>query len=147
MTLSDLLTDWLDADHSWRPSTISGYRSVANFLHRDPLGTRRAVDVAPTVMNAATATWRSQGWPDPTIWARVRVIRSALGWAYAQRIVDIDPLGPPRADVRMHAPVSHVRAIIEHAARDVSDKEGEAHPSPRLHRAEPAVPPRPGTAG
>ena len=35
-----------------------------------------------------------------------------------------------------HTSVSHVRAIIEHAARDVSDEEGEAHPSPRLHRAE-----------
>ena len=32
--VSELLAEWLVADHGWRPSTISGYRSVVNFLHQ-----------------------------------------------------------------------------------------------------------------
>ena len=44
------------------------------------------------------------------------MLRSALGWAYSERILDVHPLdgmrGPPHAAVRMHAPVDHVRAIL-----------------------------------
>ena len=116
ITLADLLGEWLYADHAWRPSTVAGYRSVARFLTQDPVGKRRAVDLTPKVLTAACADWRSQGWPDPTVWARMRVLRSALGWAYRQRILDVHPLdgmrSPPHAAVRMHAPVDHVRAIL-----------------------------------
>jgi len=121
ITLAALLREWQCADHGWRPSTVAGYRSVAGFLTQYPVGSRRAVDLTPKVLAAACANWRSQGWPDPTVWARMRVLRSALGWAYTERILDVHPLdgmrSPPHAAVRMHAPVDHVRAThaeIEH---------------------------------
>jgi len=121
ITLAALLREWQCADHGWRPSTVAGYRSVAGFLTQYPVGSRRAVDLTPKVLAAACADWRSQGWPDPTVWARMRVLRSALGWAYTERILDVHPLdgrrSPPHAAVRMHAPVDHVRAThaeIEH---------------------------------
>src|SRR5664279_3507716 len=132
------------ADHGWRPSTVVGYRSVAGFLTRDPLGGRRAVDLTPKVLVAACADWRSQGWPDPTVWARMRVLRSALGWAYTERILDLHPLdgmhSPPHAAVRMHAPVDHVRAILACARQQVIDAASRQGRSPSdlgaLHRAE-----------
>ena len=84
ITLAALLREWLCADHGWRPSTVAGYRSVAGFLTQYPVGSRRAADLTPKVLAAACADWRSQGWPDPTVWARMRVLRSALGWAYTE---------------------------------------------------------------
>jgi len=144
ITLAALLREWLCADHGWRPSTVAGYRSVARFLTQDPVGKRRAVDLTPKVLAAACADWRWQGWPDPTVWARMRVLRSALGWAYAERIVDLHPLdgmrSPPHAAVRMHAPVDQVRAILACArqqAIDAAIREGRS-PSDNAarHRAE-----------
>jgi integrase len=144
ITLAALLREWLCADHGWRPSTVVGYRSVARFLTQDPVGKRRAVDLTPKVLAAACADWRSQEWPDPTVWARIRVLRSALGWAYAERIVDLHPLdgmrSPPHAAVRMHAPVDQVRAILACArqqAIDAAIREGRS-PSDNAarHRAE-----------
>ena len=144
ITLAALLGEWMCADHGWRPSTVVGYRSVAGFLTRDPLGGRRAVDLTPKVLAAACADWRSQGWPDPTVWARIRVLRSALGWAYTERNLDVHPLdgmrSPPHAAVRMHAPVDHVRAILACARQQVIDAASRQGRSPSdlaaLHRAE-----------
>ena len=102
------------------------------------------MDLTPKVLAAACADWRWQGWPDPTVWARMRVLRSALGWAYAERIVDLHPLdgmrSPPHAAVRMHAPVDQVRAILACArqqAIDAAIREGRS-PSDNAarHRAE-----------
>ena len=143
ITVAHLLEVWLTADHEWRPSTLAGYRSAAGFLARDRIGCRRAIDVSPTVLRAACAAWRAAGWSDPTVWARVRVLRSALGWAYAERILDRHPLdgmrGPPQAGVRLHAPVAHVRDILHHAHRQVTAATtagpGQSCAS-RLHRAE-----------
>jgi len=87
-----------------RPSTISRHRSTAGFLARDRVGSRRATDLTPQVLAAVCDQWRADGWPDPTIWSRVRVLRSLTGWAYAARILDRHPLdgmrGPPQAKVR-----------------------------------------------
>ncbi len=125
ITIAVLLREWLGTDHGWRPSTIAGYRSVVGFLDHDPVATRRVVDLTPAVLAAACTAWRSQGWPDPTVSSRIRVLRSAVGWAYAERILDLHPLdgmrGPPQADVRMHAPVDHVRAILRHARQNAID--------------------------
>ncbi|HEY4994056.1 MAG TPA: hypothetical protein VII33_18430, partial [Nakamurella sp.] len=41
ISVAALLQEWLQADHGWRPSTITGYRSTAGFLARDRLGPRR----------------------------------------------------------------------------------------------------------
>src|SRR5918911_2565308 len=40
LTVAELLTVWLDADHGWRPSTQSGYRSIVCFLAHDRIGRR-----------------------------------------------------------------------------------------------------------
>lgn len=81
VTLAELLDEWLDADHRWRPSTLAGYRSTAGFLIRDPLSARRAVGVTPRVLRAATSAWSAAGWREPTVSGRVRCLRAALGWA------------------------------------------------------------------
>jgi hypothetical protein len=84
----------------------------------------------------------NQGWPEPTVSSRVRVLRSAVGWAHAERIVDIHPLngmsGPPCPGVRMHAPVDDVRAILECARSQLGALESAtpACPAHVLHRAE-----------
>ena len=144
ITIAALLREWLGTDHGWRPSTIAGYRSVVGFLGQDPVATRRAVDLTPAVRAAACTAWRSQGWPDPTISSRIRLLRSAVGWAYAERIVDLHPLdgmrGPPQASVRMHAPADHVRAILRHARQvainAASGSGGNPSGASGLHRAE-----------
>jgi len=104
ISVAALLQEWLQTDHGWRPSTISGYRSTAGFLARDRVGSGRATDLTPQVLAAVCDQWRADGWPDPTIWSRVRVLRSMTGWAYAARILDRHPLdgmrGPPQAKVR-----------------------------------------------
>jgi hypothetical protein len=104
ITLACLLREWLAADHGWRPSTLAGYRSAAGFLARDRIGSRRAIDVSPAVLSAAITAWRADGWTDPTVWAQVRALRSALGWAHVERILDRHPLegvqGPPQPGVR-----------------------------------------------
>ena len=92
ITLTCLLREWLAADHGWRPSTLAGYRSAVGFLARDRIGSRRAIDVSPAVLAAAITAWRADGWTDPTVWARVRALRSALGWAHVERILDRHPL-------------------------------------------------------
>jgi len=144
ITLSCLLREWLAADHGWRPSTVTGYRSAVGFLARDRIGSRRAIDVSPAVLAAAITAWRADGWNDPTVWARVRVLRSALGWAHVERILDRHPLdgmrGPPQAGVRLHAPVEQVRAILDHAheqvAAAVTAAGADRSCALRLHRAE-----------
>ena len=144
ITIAALLREWLGTDHGWRPSTIAGYRSVVGFLGQDPVATRRAVEFIPAVLAAACTAWRSQRWPDPTISSRIRVLRSAVGWAYAERIVDLHPLdgmrGPPQARVRMHAPADHVRAILRHARQvainAASGSGGDPPGASGPHRAE-----------
>jgi integrase len=135
-TVEDLLATWLAADHRWRPSTLSGYRSVVRFLTGDQLSARRAAHLSPVVLRAACARWRQQGWPEPTIAGRVRCLRSAVRWAYAERILHCDPLdgmrGPSPSGVRMHAPVEAVRELIAHAESDVSAADSAAG----LHRAQ-----------
>jgi integrase len=144
MTVAQLLTQWLAADHGWRPSTLVGYRSAAKHVALDELGTRRVVHLSPVVLRAACQAWREDGWKDPTIWARVRLIRSAVGCAYFERIVEINPLdgmrNPPHAGVRLHASVDQVREILHHAKIEADDAQadfdGTGAAAARLHRAE-----------
>jgi len=139
--VGDLLGEWFDTDHGWRPSTISGYRSVVRFLTTDPMARRRAVDLTPRTMAAAQTAWCTAGWKDPTVWARTRVLRSAMGWAYAERIIDLNPLvgmsPPPQARVRLHASIEDVRAFLDHAQNQVDlARRRDRGISPQTHRAE-----------
>ena len=134
--LADLLQVWLAADHGWKPSTTIGYRSIVACLGRDALGRRRAVDVTAPVLRAATATWRVAGVGEPTVFARIRALRSCLRWAYAERIIDREPLAgmrsPPQPKVRLHAPVEAIRDLIVAAERYVAT----ARTDTSRHRAE-----------
>jgi integrase len=134
--LADLLQVWLAADHGWKPSTTIGYRSIVACLGRDALGRRRAVDVTAPVLRAATATWRVAGVGEPTVFARIRALRSCLRWAYAERIIEREPLAgmpsPPQPKVRLHAPVEAIRDLIAAAERYVAT----ARTDTSRHRAE-----------
>jgi len=136
ISLADLLAVWLAADHGWKPSTKTGYRSIVNQLARDSLGRRRAVDVTPRVLRAATARWRAAGGTEPTVFARIRGLRSCLRWAHAERIIDTEPLAgmrsPPQPNVRLHAPVEAVRDLIVLAEHNVAAAPSEQ----RRHKAE-----------
>lgn len=98
------------------------------------------------VLRAACAAWRQAGCPEPTIAGRVRCLRSALGWAHVERVLDRHPLdgmrGPPQSAVRLHlhAPVAAVRELIASAEAGVAAADaasnGIAAFSARLHRAE-----------
>lgn len=141
ITVRRLLSEWLAANHDWRPSTVSGYRSMVRFLTGDRIGARRAVYLTPKVMTAVCAAWRNQGCPEPTVSGRIRVLRSALGWAHVEGILDVFPLdgmhGPPHARVRLHVPVDQVRAILNCAQSQLAELElasGQSLLS--LHRAE-----------
>ena len=141
IVVGDLLGEWFDTDHGWRPSTISGYRSVVRFLTTDPMARRRAVDLTPRTMAAAQTAWCTAGWKDPTVWARTRVHRSAMGWVYAERIIDLNPLvgmsPPPQARVRLHASIEDVRAFLDHAQNQVDlARRRDRGISPQTHRAE-----------
>lgn len=123
LTVADLLADWLAAEHGWRPSTLAGNRSAAGYVARDRLGGRAVTDVTPKVVRAACAAWREGGWTDPTIYARIRVLRSAISWAYSERILDMHPLdgmrSPPATGVRVHASLQQIHDLLAHAHRDV----------------------------
>ena len=96
------------------------------------------------VLRAACAAWRQAGCPEPTIAGRVRCLRSALGWAHVERVLDRHPLdgmrGPPQSAVRLHAPVAAVRELIASAEAGVAAADaasnGTAAFSARLRRAE-----------
>ena len=124
ITLACLLGEWLAADHGWRPSTVVGYRSAVGFLVTD-----RSVPGGRST--SARACWPrrsprgvADGWPDPTVWARVRVLRSALGWAHAERILDRHPLDGCAAHRRPGSGCTprstQVRAILDHAHQQVT---------------------------
>lgn len=144
ITVTELLRLWFDADHSWKPSTISDYRCIVRYLTRDPIGRRRAVDMTPTVVDAFCRHWLDTGWHQPTVSNRFRILRSALGWAYRMRIIDRHPLdgvkGPPQCDVRSDVPIDEVRDILRKARHRVRLAAAAPDPPGRsgigLHRAE-----------
>jgi hypothetical protein len=82
IAVSDLLVRLLIAEHGWRPPTVTGYRSMVAALRADPIGARRASQVVPPVLRAASQGWVAAGVGAATVAARVRCLRSAFGWAY-----------------------------------------------------------------
>ncbi|MBF6558047.1 MAG: tyrosine-type recombinase/integrase [Acidimicrobiales bacterium] len=127
LTVGELLERWLAAQHDWRPSTWSSARSNAKALTGDPIANRRVSTLRPEVVRVAMARWRESGATVSVVSGRFRVLRSAVGWAQSESIIDRNPLrdmrGPPRPGTRMHVPVADVLALIEMSERWVEKAE------------------------
>jgi hypothetical protein len=77
------------------------------------------------------------------VWARVRVLRSALGWAYAERIVDRHPLDGMRGHRRPGFACTLRSQMSEASSTTPNDRSPRQQPrypgqscASRLHRAE-----------
>lgn len=117
LTVAGLLARWLEADHPWRPSTRVGYESNARHLRADEqLAATRVADLTPRTVRAAFARWEARGATRSIVAARFRVLRSAIGWAYDERIIDAHPLramrGPGRVPPRRPLPDEAVASIL-----------------------------------
>ena len=108
VTVAELLAGWAVAEHGWRPSTTAGNRSIVRTLATDPLLAIRVAALTSSVMRATVARWQAAGASVAVTSARVRAVRSALGWGYDQRVIDAHPLrffrGPGRCPP--HRPLS-----------------------------------------
>ena len=101
LTVSELLDRWLAADHPWKPSTLIGYRSNAKALQADiGLASARAVSLTPRLIRAAFARWSEEGAGPTVISGRFRVLRSVIGGAYDERIIDTHPIRTMRGPAR-----------------------------------------------
>jgi integrase len=144
ITVGELLGQWLEADHPWKPSTLVGYRSNARFLSSDTLADRRAEQLLPADVRAAVRRWRDAGASDAVVAGRFRTLRAALGWAYTERILDQHPLramrGPGRAIPRRPLGDADVRALIgtaEHALLEaLANDRGTRRDQLLVHRRE-----------
>ena len=116
LTVGELLERWLCAQHDWRPSTWVGVRSNVKALSADPIAGRRVATLRPEVVRVTMARWREAGAGVSVVSGRFRVLRSAVGWAQAESIIDRNPLrdmrGPPRPGTRMHVPEQDVLALL-----------------------------------
>ena len=97
------------------------------------------MDLTTAAVAEASRSWRAADASDATVWARLRVLRSAVGWAWGQHIIDIHPLeampSTPHVRTRMHAPVDQVRHILDHAEERAAQARACADPV-ALHKAE-----------
>ena len=88
--------------------------------------------------------WRDGGASVSVVSGRFRILRSALGWAAVEGIIDRNPLrdmrGPPRPGTRMHVPAGQVAALLETADRlvekAVAASDGSVRTWRALHKAE-----------
>lgn len=124
LTVGELLERWLLADHPWRPSTWVGYRSVAGQLRADrALADQRVVSLTPRQLRATFARWSAAGATQSVIGARFRALRSAISWAYDERIIDTHPIrtmrGPGRLDPRRPLTDDDLRAVLATAEANV----------------------------
>jgi hypothetical protein len=71
---------------------------------------------ATEIVRVAMARWRESGAGVSVVSGRFRVLRSAVGWAQSESIIDRNPLrdmrGPPRPDTRMHVPEQDILASL-----------------------------------
>lgn len=113
LTVGELLARWIDAEHDWKPLTVCGYRSNIRGLNRDEvLNSHRVVSVTPVIVRHAMARWAAAGAGPSVVGIRFRVLRSAIGWAYLEGIIDRHPLatmrGPARGEPRRHLPTDDI---------------------------------------
>lgn len=141
-TVSGLLGRWLSAEHDWKPSTWRGYRDTARRLSAGPLARRDPETLNPVVMRATMRDWAQAGVPTTTISLQLRTVRSALAWAFQERLIAIHPLagmpGPAQPEPKRDVPVDVVRELLAAAACDVQaiGSDGSRDRDRRLHRAE-----------
>ena len=124
VTVGDLLERWLQADHPWRPSTTVSYRSNVRALTADAtLAETRVMSLTPRLVRAAFARWEAAGATRSVIGGRFRVLRSAVGWAYDERVIDDHPIrsmrGPGRVEPRRPLTDGQVRALLSTAEANV----------------------------
>jgi integrase len=120
LTVAELLERWLVADHRWRPSTWIGYRSNARHLAADrELARARVVSLTPRRLRATFARWSAEGATDSVIGGRFAALRSAIGWAYDERVIDHHPIrmmrGPGHVDPRRPLADEEVRRLLASA--------------------------------
>ncbi len=144
LTVGELLERWLGAHHDWRPATWISARSNVKALRADRLAARRVTTLTPEVVRAAMACWRATGTSVAVISGRFRVLRSAVGWAHVERIVEVNPLagmrGPSRPGTRLHLRAEEVMRLLHSSetgvAKAVADLDESSTARARLHKAE-----------
>ncbi len=138
LTVGELLERWLRAHHDWRPATWISARSNAKALRADGLAARRVSTLKPEHVRAAMAAWSGAGASVAVVSGRFRVLRSAIGWAHVERIIDVNPLsgmrGPQRPGTRLHLGAEEVLRMLEAADALVAASSGRD--AERLHKAE-----------
>ena len=91
-----------------------------------------------------SARWKETGASVSVVSGRFRVLRSSVGWAQSESIIDRNPIrdmrGPPRPGTRMHVPVGDVATLIE-ASENLVEKakaalDGSMGSLQALHKAE-----------
>jgi integrase len=96
------------------------------------------------VVRTAIVRWRDDGATVSVVSGRFRILRSALGWAVGESLLDANPLagmrGPPRPGTRMHVPIDDLRVLLDTADRLLekaqASADGSMRTSQELHRAE-----------
>ena len=116
LTVGELLPAWLGADHLWKPSTLVGYRSTVAAVVADPIARTRVMGLSPRALRAVVDRWRQR---DPaTRWPRPGsgVLRSAIGWAWDERLIESHPVrfmrGPSRVPPRRPLTEDEVRTLL-----------------------------------
>lgn len=117
LTTAELLERWLAADHAWKPSTWVGYRHNARHLAGDGVLARtKVVSITPRLLRTAFERWKANGATSSVIGGRFRVLRSAIGWAYDERIIDHHPIrnmrGPGRTEPRRPLTDSDLGSVL-----------------------------------
>ena len=119
LTVGELLERWLTAQHDWRPATWISAHSNVKALRPDGLSARRVSTLKPEHVRAAMASWSAAGALVAVVSGRFRVLRSAVGWAHVERIIDVNPLsgmrGPTRPGTRVHLSTEEVLCLLETA--------------------------------
>jgi integrase len=138
LSVAELLDRWLAAHHDWRPATWIGARSNVKALRTDPLALRRVSTLKPEHVRAAMAAWSSAGASVAVVSGRFRVLRSAVGCAHVERVIDVNPLsgmrGPQRPGTRLHLSTDEVLRLLE--AADALVVSAESREAKYRHKAE-----------
>jgi integrase len=96
------------------------------------------------VVRTPMAKWRDDGATVSVVSGRFRILRSAIGWAVSESLLETNPLvgmrGPPRPGTRMHVPIDDLRVLLDTADRLLGKAQasfdGSTRTSRELHRAE-----------